>query len=1064
MANIKIEPLPMDRYSPLTINVNAMDDDKVQKQLLKRQRESKSDKFHLMEYRQAPVSPGASSVHSQDDMDNADILASPPVSPPPVKQDMDDDRLPNELLEEICEDIGMKEGMELDFVEFLMEQDMVDPHMYMTPEAIKNTLANVSSAPVPSSVTFAIPSNKTTFSAEITNNRSKTCGSPTTTYSQASSTNGTVATSSGSSSPVAKRFHVSTSGPPSPVRTKPPIDVFKAPPTPPTPRRPSSNSQSIASPSISSTQGPFSPQPSTSTPQKQPPPYSQATSQQQVAQKCMQRGNQSSSGAYNYQRLGRPAPPNVNVQNMHQQWPGKMQQNHVPQQPNQMNQACALNGNMRFPPQTQQYSRHRESPMDNGYFSADTGSVRSYGSSVQSSASASSSMTAIHRSASLPDQKSVHFAGDCERPVLQQQHSTEALGGYNPYDTNIPDCDLIENQRNLPSKILPRLSSSMKPDIAPYNLNYPRGSNSRPGSGDNPMASAQTFEYPHSKAGDIFDVDNNQNNMFINNYNSSMQNHPMQEPDFSSCSGGAPMGMQPLRHFNEQNSCNMQQMNAQQQMYGSMQRNKGYKQNEMGNMNFCDNQYGHQGQNMNNSCSMMNTGPKMMGNPHGTPQGGMMGQNCNSGFQDEDFNQHHMSQQMHMNGQQPQIMRQGNMGNEFDQPQYNRMQGANMNSGMFPSETQQSNSAQNLCQPNWGGSAPQTPQPQPGMNPKGSHPGMSGMPVPDMQSHGQNPMQGGGPPMPCTIPNCQSCKTGSPHRPPMLSSQQSFIQHLITDRSSAFRSHPLFPLLRDLIIADMNFASPHFPYQLISNLPADFDKLLQNFLHRNPPNGQYQNNYAVESVIMDALKYAHHCLIEKIRSRQEQDKHTKSTSKSLSAIEEFCEKFDRSVRNSVIKPATFQVPNSQNQVTTTMGGPMGPGMTPQMETPTKDHKYSAMDNMMMVGGMFASPMAKKNLEMSAFSGQFKSLKDLADFSDNGSLVSSSSNHSNKSESKKHPSLPKEAVAIMLDWLRQHKDNPYPNDDEKAMLIKQTGLTINQINYWFTNARRRILPKWAQQCK
>lgn len=53
---------------------------------------------------------------------------------------------------------------------------------------------------------------------------------------------------------------------------------------------------------------------------------------------------------------------------------------------------------------------------------------------------------------------------------------------------------------------------------------------------------------------------------------------------------------------------------------------------------------------------------------------------------------------------------------------------------------------------------------------------------------------------------------------------------------------------------------------------------------------------------------------------------------------------------------------------------------------------------------------------------------------------------------------------MLEWLRQHKDNPYPNDDEKAMLIKQTGLTINQINYWFTNARRRILPKWAQQCK
>lgn len=116
---------------------------------------------------------------------------------------------------------------------------------------------------------------------------------------------------------------------------------------------------------------------------------------------------------------------------------------------------------------------------------------------------------------------------------------------------------------------------------------------------------------------------------------------------------------------------------------------------------------------------------------------------------------------------------------------------------------------------------------------------------------------------PCTQPNCPSCKTGSPHRPPMLASQQTFIQHLISDRSNAFRSHPLFPLLRDLIIADMNFCSPSFPYQLISNLPADFDKLLQNFLSRNPPAGTYQGNFAIESVIMDALKYAHHCLIGK---------------------------------------------------------------------------------------------------------------------------------------------------------------------------------------------------------
>lgn len=55
-----------------------------------------------------------------------------------------------------------------------------------------------------------------------------------------------------------------------------------------------------------------------------------------------------------------------------------------------------------------------------------------------------------------------------------------------------------------------------------------------------------------------------------------------------------------------------------------------------------------------------------------------------------------------------------------------------------------------------------------------------------------------------------------------------------------------------------------------------------------------------------------------------------------------------------------------------------------------------------------------------------------------------------------------AVALMTDWLRQHRDNPYPNDDEKESLIASTRLTMNQINYWFTNARRRLLPKWALQ--
>ncbi|XP_048728025.2 uncharacterized protein LOC125645987 isoform X2 [Ostrea edulis] len=1106
-VNIKTEPPGI--FS--CINVNVMDDDKEKSNQMRRtmiKREAMDPKFrkelkvdvgtgnfqNMMEYREAPASPGASSVHSLDNggMDNLGSPTTPSSPTPTAPVEIPDERLPNELLDEICEDIGMKEGMELDFVEFLMEQDMVDPQVYMTPEAIRNTLSSVASTPAAQthSGMKSAPQPQVTSTPKNTDSNwaSRGCSSPTTTYSVASSTNCTVATSSGSSSPVAKRFHLSTSGPSSPVRTTaPPLSphggVFKAPPTPPTPRRSSQSQQSIASPSISSTVGPqvqrpYSPAsvPLSPSQKSTPSQFNQTPGQTQMAPpKSIPPHMHRQNSQHSYQRLGRPAPPNVNIQNMPQQqkWAGPPSG----QMPNGMmsNQQCSMN-NLGYS-SNQQYQRSMDPSCTNGYYSGDTSGVRMYGSSTVSStvpSTASSAQTAIHSHSynnrqpmqNMPpqQQKTVHFSdlqGHQQNGVpLQRQNST----GYNQgYESS--DCDLENefSQRNVPSKIMPRLTPSMKSDIAPYMVpgnnngsmspygDYSRGSNSRPGSGDNPMVSMQN-DYFSQKPGEIYNVDDNQNSMHMNNYNNSVQ-HPqqsdIQEPGYRpSCSGGAPIGMQPLRHYDGPN-CGLPQGEALGDlMY--MDRTDAYKIA----MGYCDTQYEPQGQNMNNSC--MNMDQKII--------------NSNPGYPGENYCQNAMQnngprgipmQNSHMMGGPPQ----GNMSGSYDQSQFNNRlhPSANMNNPMY-SNPQTPISAENMqCQnpgvngQNWVG-----PQP-PGMHSKPPHQamsqGMSMHPQQGMQTPGSSPLP------PCTQPNCQSCKTGSPHRPPMLASQQTFIQHLISDRSNAFRSHPLFPLLRDLIIADMNFCSPSFPYQLISNLPADFDKLLQNFLSRNPPSGTYQGNFAIESVIMDALKYAHHCLIEKIRDRQEQDKVSKSTSKSLSAIEEFCEKFDRSVRQNIIKPATFQLPNHNGAVSSSSlpGQPIGGNMTPTMGTPTKDHKYSEMDSMMMQG-LFSSPNAKKGLDLSVMcSPHFKSLKDLADCSDSTSIVSSSSNHG-KSESKKHPSLPKEAVAIMLEWLRQHKDNPYPNDDEKAMLIKQTGLTINQINYWFTNARRRILPKWAQQCK
>jgi len=60
--------------------------------------------------------------------------------------------------------------------------------------------------------------------------------------------------------------------------------------------------------------------------------------------------------------------------------------------------------------------------------------------------------------------------------------------------------------------------------------------------------------------------------------------------------------------------------------------------------------------------------------------------------------------------------------------------------------------------------------------------------------------------------------------------------------------------------------------------------------------------------------------------------------------------------------------------------------------------------------------------------------------------------------RKRSRLPPNSVAIFRNWLFNHLDSPYPSEDEKEELALKAGLRITQVNNWFTNARRRILPR------
>lgn len=57
-------------------------------------------------------------------------------------------------------------------------------------------------------------------------------------------------------------------------------------------------------------------------------------------------------------------------------------------------------------------------------------------------------------------------------------------------------------------------------------------------------------------------------------------------------------------------------------------------------------------------------------------------------------------------------------------------------------------------------------------------------------------------------------------------------------------------------------------------------------------------------------------------------------------------------------------------------------------------------------------------------------------------------------SGRRSSLPRGTVEVLNGWLLEHLNNPYPNVQEKKLLLELTGLTKVQLSNWFINVRRR----------
>eukprot|EP00345_Euplotes_harpa_P015206 CAMPEP_0168355990 /NCGR_PEP_ID=MMETSP0213-20121227/24892_1 /TAXON_ID=151035 /ORGANISM="Euplotes harpa, Strain FSP1.4" /LENGTH=161 /DNA_ID=CAMNT_0008368331 /DNA_START=685 /DNA_END=1166 /DNA_ORIENTATION=+ len=52
--------------------------------------------------------------------------------------------------------------------------------------------------------------------------------------------------------------------------------------------------------------------------------------------------------------------------------------------------------------------------------------------------------------------------------------------------------------------------------------------------------------------------------------------------------------------------------------------------------------------------------------------------------------------------------------------------------------------------------------------------------------------------------------------------------------------------------------------------------------------------------------------------------------------------------------------------------------------------------------------------------------------------------------------------LLMEWLKNHLNNPYPSEEDRIRLCEETGLTRKQLRIWLIDARRRKLEKMKEK--
>ncbi|KAG7173912.1 Homeobox protein Meis1-like 2 [Homarus americanus] len=244
-----------------------------------------------------------------------------------------------------------------------------------------------------------------------------------------------------------------------------------------------------------------------------------------------------------------------------------------------------------------------------------------------------------------------------------------------------------------------------------------------------------------------------------------------------------------------------------------------------------------------------------------------------------------------------------------------------------------------------------------------------------------------------------------------VSPRKSLIQEVVMRESTkAFRSHPLFHLLKDLAVADYYYDMASF----------NVDKV--------------------------------NCQATKLWTSLESE-----VGEVEAAVEEMCHKYLDVVRSST--PVDLLHALSTTDTSHHTAGGVGDGGLQEGTS----HSL----NLLVEDLAAFSPIPATNHDLSDFSTTTPTTttslvstiaSSLTSLPSTGASCLTSCSSSVSEPSIKGHYYSTEARNVLTSWLLDNCHRPYPDDDQKLLLMRGTGLSSQQINQWFTNARRRFSPK------